>query len=141
MGRPQYGDTWWGAQWLQALTQIDHENRLPRGRTYANRGAVLDLAVQDCRIRARVQGSRPRPYDIDIERARPSPQPTPHAWSKRLAADAGLIGRLLNRELDPAVLQEARRLSHQGVSRALERPEDAAARAPTGPCRASTWQR
>ena len=45
--RTSYGRTWWGAQWLQALTQIDHENRLPRGRTYANRGAVLDLDVQD----------------------------------------------------------------------------------------------
>ena len=43
MSHPQYGRTWWGAQWLQALTQIDHDNRLPRGRTYANRGAVRDL--------------------------------------------------------------------------------------------------
>ncbi len=71
--------TWWGAQWLQALTQIDHDNRLPRGRTYANRGAVRDLAVHDCHIRARVQGSRPRPYDIDIG-VPATPQPTPHAW-------------------------------------------------------------
>ena len=109
-GRISYGRTWWGAQWLQALTQIDHENRLPRGRTYANRGAVLDLDVQDGRVRARVQGSRPRPYDVDIE-VPATPAADAARLVKRLAADAGLIGRLLNRDLDPAVLQEARRLS------------------------------
>jgi uncharacterized Zn finger protein len=109
-GRTPYGRTWWGAQWLQALTQIDHENRLPRGRTYANRGAVLDLVVQDGRVRARVQGSRPRPYDVDLE-VPATPAADAARLVKCLAADAGLIGRLLNRELDPAVLQEAGRLS------------------------------
>lgn len=108
--RPSYGRTWWGLQWLQALTQIDHENRLPRGRTYANRGTVLDLDVQDGLVRARVQGSRPRPYDVDIE-VPPTPVADAARLVKRLAADAGLIGRLLNRELDPAVLHEAQRLS------------------------------
>ncbi|HEY2928978.1 SWIM zinc finger family protein, partial [Piscinibacter sp.] len=108
--RTPYGRTWWGAQWLQALTQIDHENRLPRGRSYANRGAVLDLDVQDGHVRARVQGSRPRLYDVDIE-VPATPAADAARLVKRLAADAGLIGRLLNRELDPAVLQEARRLS------------------------------
>src|SRR5205809_752826 len=99
-GRTSYGRTWWGAQWLQALTQIDHENRLPRGRTYANRGAVLDLEVRDGRVRARVQGSRPRPYDVDIEVPATAAADATRLV-KRLAADAGLIGRLLNRELDP----------------------------------------
>jgi uncharacterized Zn finger protein/superfamily II DNA or RNA helicase len=108
--RTPYGRTWWGAQWLQALTQIDHENRLPRGRSYANRGAVLDLDVQVGHVRARVQGSRPRPYDVDIE-VPATPAADAARLVKRLAADAGLIGRLLNRELDRAVLQEARRLS------------------------------
>ena len=36
--RTTYGSTWWGAAWLQALTSIDYENRLPRGRTYLNQG-------------------------------------------------------------------------------------------------------
>jgi len=108
--RTAYGRTWWGAQWLQALTQIDHENRLPRGRSYANRGAVLDLDVQGGRVRARVQGSRPRPYDVDIE-VPATPAADAARLVQRLAADPGLIGRLLNRELDPAVLQEAQRLS------------------------------
>ena len=108
--RTAYGRTWWGEQWLQALTQIDNENRLPRGRTYANRGAVLDLDVRDGRVRARVQGSRPRPYEVDIG-VPATPAADAARLVKRLAGDAGLIGRLLNRELDPAVLQEAQRLS------------------------------
>ena len=106
MSKPQYGRTWWGEQWLQSLAQIDHDNRLPRGRTYANRGAVRDLVVQANRIRARVQGSRARPYDIDIE-VPPIAAADADRLAQRLAADAGLIARLLNRDLDPAVLKEA----------------------------------
>ncbi|MCB0580997.1 MAG: hypothetical protein KDD10_17015 [Phaeodactylibacter sp.] len=37
--RKSYGTTWWGRQWLNALKDIDFSNRLPRGRTYANKGA------------------------------------------------------------------------------------------------------
>jgi uncharacterized Zn finger protein/superfamily II DNA or RNA helicase len=107
--RATYGHTWWGAQWLQALTQIDHENRLPRGRTYANRGAVVQLKVEGSRVRAQVQGSRAQPYAVEIE-VPPTPAADAARLAKRLATDPGLIGRLLNRELDPAVLEEARSL-------------------------------
>ena len=109
MSHPQYGRTWWGAQWLQALTQIDHDNRLPRGRTYANRGAVRDLRVAGSLVTARVQGSRPRPYDVDID----VPQVDNALAGRlidRLAEDPGLIARLLNRELDPTVLPLAQQL-------------------------------
>ena len=67
MATQAYGKTWWGAQWLNALTHIDYDNRLPRGRTYANRGAVTRLEVQGGRIRAQVKGSRPRPYQVEID--------------------------------------------------------------------------
>ena len=109
MSHPQFGRTWWGAQWLQALTQIDHDNRLPRGRSYANRGAVRDLVVADSKVTARVQGSRPRPYDVDI--AIPKVDgPQAGRLMDRLAEDPGLVARLLNRELDPSVLQMAQQL-------------------------------
>jgi len=104
-----YGRTWWGAQWLQALTRIDHENRLPRGRAYANRGAVLRLAVEAGSIDARVQGSRAQPYVVRIE-VPPLRAADATRLVDRLAADAGLIARLLNRELDPAVLAAAQAL-------------------------------
>ncbi len=109
MSHPQYGRTWWGAQWLQALTQIDHDNRLPRGRSYANRGAVRDLVVADSKVTARVQGSRPRPYEVEIGVPKVD-SPQAGRLMDRLAADPGLVARLLNRELDPAVLQTAQQL-------------------------------
>ncbi len=106
LSRPTYGRTWWGAQWLHSLADIDHDNRLPRGRTYANRGAVRDLVVTDNRIQARVQGSRPRPYEVDIE-VPPIPAADAARLAQRLAKDPGLIARLLNRDLDPVVLKES----------------------------------
>ncbi len=45
-----YGQTWWGAQWLNSLSQIDYDNRLPRGRSYANKGAVTKIEIQHGRI-------------------------------------------------------------------------------------------
>ena len=45
MARKQYGTTWWGKQWLNALSGIDYSNRLPRGKTYANKGAAYDICL------------------------------------------------------------------------------------------------
>jgi uncharacterized Zn finger protein len=109
MSRPQYGRTWWGAQWLQALTQIDQDNRLPRGRTYANRGSVRDLVMVDSKVTARVQGSRPRPYEVEINVPQVDAQQASRLMD-HLAEDPGLVARLLNRELDPSVLQMAQQL-------------------------------
>ncbi|MEN3033175.1 helicase-related protein [Chromobacterium amazonense] len=67
MARATYGNTWWGEQWLKALTHIDHDNRLPRGRSYANKGAVKDLKQADGMLKAKVQGSRPSPYQVTIQ--------------------------------------------------------------------------
>ena len=39
----QYGNTWWGSEWLKALEEADHANRLPRGRVYARGGAVISM--------------------------------------------------------------------------------------------------
>ena len=107
MHRPtQFGLTWWGQQWLQALSHIDYDNRLPRGRRYAQQGAVRDMTVDGPTVRARVQGSRPQPYTVAID----VPALTA-AEAKRLvdaiATDPALIARLLNRELDPRVLELA----------------------------------
>ncbi|WP_066343070.1 SNF2-related protein [Azohydromonas lata] len=112
MSRASYGNTWWGEQWLQALAQIDYDNRLPRGRTYANRGAVRDLKMHEGSVRAHVQGSRPKPYVVDIHVPQVAAADAVRL-AERLAADPGLIARLLNRELDPAVLKEATSLGIQ----------------------------
>ena len=62
--RKTYGNTWWGQQWLNALANIDYSNRLPRGRTYANKGLARDIVINGNKITANVQGSRPRPYKV-----------------------------------------------------------------------------
>ncbi|MEH0158656.1 DEAD/DEAH box helicase [Limibacter armeniacum] len=57
MAKINYGKTWWGQQWLKALSDIDSTNRLPRGKTYANKGAVLDIKVSNGKVEAKVRGS------------------------------------------------------------------------------------
>ena len=64
--RKTYGNTWWGKQWLNAFNHIDYSNRLPRGRSYANRGFVTSIAIDGNRISAKVKGSRRTPYRVDI---------------------------------------------------------------------------
>jgi uncharacterized Zn finger protein len=50
--------TFWGESWCQNLEAYsDYSNRLPRGRTYARNGSVIDLQIEAGRVRAIVSGS------------------------------------------------------------------------------------
>lgn len=62
----QFGQTWWGEQFLNALKDIDYSNRLPRGRSYARDGSVVEIKTADNRIDAKVRGSRRTPYRVQI---------------------------------------------------------------------------
>ena len=62
----EFGKTWWGENFLQALTDIDYSNRLPRGRSYARNGFVAEIKTSDNRINAKVRGSRRTPYKVEI---------------------------------------------------------------------------
>jgi SNF2 family DNA or RNA helicase/uncharacterized Zn finger protein len=96
--KKSYGNTWWGEQWLNALANIDYSNRLPRGRTYANKGLVEDIQIKKNKIMASVQGSRPCPYKVSFsipkfrtnEKAR---------IIEIVTANPLYLSRLLNREL------------------------------------------
>lgn len=99
----QFGKTWWGQQWLNALNNIDYSNRLPRGSSYARKGAVTKIDIQDNRIRAKVAGSRPKPYNVDIILP-PFFDPELSRFIDALAAKPAIISKLLNRELAPEVL-------------------------------------
>jgi len=48
------------------LQRIMDSGRLSRGRSYARRGQVMDIQVQDGEITAKVQGSRRTPYEVYI---------------------------------------------------------------------------
>ncbi|MBK8969096.1 MAG: DEAD/DEAH box helicase family protein [Lewinellaceae bacterium] len=98
--RKAYGSTWWGEQWLQALNEIDFSNRLPRGRTYANKGLAHDLELDGNTISAKVTGTRPRPYKVRI--SVPKFDTETRERLLRLVTDNPLfLSKLLNRELPP----------------------------------------
>jgi len=50
--------TFWGKAWCHHIESFsDYENRLPRGRTYARNGSILDLQITKGAISALVMGS------------------------------------------------------------------------------------
>lgn len=104
----QFGKTWWGQQWLNSLNNIDYSNRLPRGGSYARKGAVTKITIEQNRINAKVAGSRPKPYNVDIILP-PFFDPELSRFIDALAEKPIIISKLLNRELDPEVLTIAER--------------------------------
>ena len=107
--RNEYGQTWWGKEWLNSLAQIDFDNRLPRGRTYANNGSVTSLKIDGNRIVAKVKGSYL--YKVTIEIPLFSDEQK-EKLTAAIGADAVILSRLLNRELDTEISAIAAR---QGI--------------------------
>ncbi|BDZ70605.1 DEAD/DEAH box helicase [Methanobacterium petrolearium] len=67
MARVQYGKTWWGEKWLDALKDIDFANRLPRGKTYANTGKVYDININGNIITGKVKGNYRQYYKVTVK--------------------------------------------------------------------------
>ena len=106
-----YGQTWWGAKWMNALSHIDYSNRLPRGRNYANKGAVQDLRISGNKIIAKVKGTRSKPYQVSV--GIPSFVPKEkEALSEIILNNPLLLSKLLNRELPESLhsMAEARHI-------------------------------
>jgi uncharacterized Zn finger protein len=95
--------TFWGKAWCDNLESYsDFENRLPRGRTYARNGSILDLQVQAGKITALVSGSDLYKVTIDITTCAPS------SWKSLKTRCAGQIGslvELLQGKLSKAVME------------------------------------
>ena len=104
-----FGKTWWGGEWLKALTHIDYANRIPRGARYARQGAVRSIEVKGNVIMAKVSGSRPTPYTVTIK-VPTFPQTGMDRLMDKLMQQPALISKLLNRELDPEVLSICKHL-------------------------------
>lgn len=82
--------TFWGDAWCRNLEAYsDYSNRLPRGRSYVRNGSVLDLKIEEGRVRALVSGTDL--YTVDIE-IKPLPK---KMWSKIKGQCAGQIGSLV----------------------------------------------
>ncbi len=82
--------TFWGKGWCEHIeTYSDYSNRLPRGRSYARNGSVIDLRVEPGVVHALVSGSRVYTVKIDV---------TPLAkarWKELVAECAGQIDSLI----------------------------------------------
>ena len=98
--------TWWGKAWCGNLERYaDFANRLPRGRTYARNGSVLDLQIAANSVTALVMGSNPKPYTITIK-IKPLGRKLEEALFARSRAALDSLQSLLSGEF-PAELKEA----------------------------------
>jgi uncharacterized Zn finger protein len=103
-----FGRTWWGRAWIEALEQrasLD-PNRLPRGRDYARGGTVGELSLGPGEVRARVQGRMTDPYQVRVRVRRF----TDDEWDDVLNAISARLGHaaaLLDGELPPEIAQDA----------------------------------
>ncbi|TXK28255.1 DEAD/DEAH box helicase [Pontibacter qinzhouensis] len=103
----KYGKTFWGKEWLNALKNIDYGNRLPRGSSYATKGAVKSIDIQSNQIVAQVQGSRPRPYKINIT-VPAFTDGQKEDLTELLASNPAWLAGLLNRQLPPELLEQVK---------------------------------
>jgi uncharacterized Zn finger protein len=102
--------TFWGKAWCDNLENYsDFENRLPRGRTYARNGSVVDLKIEPGRVKAYVSGSEIYHVKIEIDRVQAP------AW-KRIKSECSA-------SIDSLIDLLAGRFS-EGVMRRLTRPAD-----------------
>ena len=104
----EFGRTWWGRAWLEALEQrarLDPD-RLPRGLDYARSGAVADITFSPGEARARVRGRKSEPYQVRIRVRRFADD----EWDRVLEAIAARLGHaaaLLDGELSPEIAGDA----------------------------------
>lgn len=105
----QFGHTWWGRAWVDALerrARVD-PNRLARGRTYARQDRVTSLSVEPGRVIASVRGSRRLSYRTRIDVRTYGDD----EWARVVATIAGRAGHtaaLLDGELEPGIVDDAR---------------------------------
>lgn len=110
----QFGHTWWGAAWLDALETrgLADPSRLPRGRTYARQDRVVDPELSPGQLRAHVEGTDLYITSLHVR------QLTPAEWdvaldtiTNRAANAAALLSGELPRALADLLLPGAGDLS------------------------------
>ena len=109
--RMKFGTTWWGKAWIDALTNIDHTNRLQRGRTYYNQGHIESVTFHPhtLEVEALVSGSAYYPYEVTIRFTRIA-EADIERLVDAIAERPPLVAKLLNNELDPEVSEIAKSL-------------------------------
>ena len=83
--------TFWGKAWCDNLeSYVDYANRLPRGRSYARHGSVIDLQIAAGKIAALVSGTST--YEIGVT-IRPL---SPKSWTQIASECIGQIDSLVD---------------------------------------------
>lgn len=100
--RGAFVETWWGQRWLEVLESFDIGARLSRGRSYARKGQVLDLAIESGEVSAKVQGSRRTPYKVVVT-VKPIAARNWKRLGKAVAADTWSAARLVAGEMPETV--------------------------------------
>jgi len=99
------GKTWWSKRWIGVLESFHMGARLGRGRSYARRGQVMSIDVQEGLVTAKVQGSQRTPYKIKIA-LKPLSQKDWNKVTEAMAEQAIFVARLLAGEM-PQNIEEA----------------------------------
>ena len=96
------GRSWWAKRWMQILEGMGLGGRLGRGKNYATSGQVVSMAIEDSRLVARVQGTRPDPYEVTAGFRTPEGDAHRRIVAK-LRAEPMLVARLLVDDLPTEV--------------------------------------
>lgn len=114
MASQNYGTTWWGQRWLNALSGIDYESRIPRGKTYANTGKVFRLEFDTHRgiIKARVKGNYDPFYSVQLKLPRFSLDEIDRLVND-ISKSPVILANLSARKLDPKIEELAEK---RGIS-------------------------
>ena len=60
--RGEFGTNWWSKRWIEALESFQDTGRLSRGRSYARKGQVISIEIEQGLVTGCVQGTRKTPY-------------------------------------------------------------------------------
>jgi uncharacterized Zn finger protein len=94
--------SFWGQAWCDNLESYsDFANRMPRGRTYARNGSVVDLEIGGGRIGAVVGGSEVYEIEIEID---PLEKNVWRALVKQCSGQIGSLVELLQGKLSQSVM-------------------------------------
>lgn len=111
MAKVNYGTTWWGRRWLEAFSAIDHENKIPRGKTYANTGRVLDIEKDPSRhtVSSKVEGHYSPFYHVKLTLTPFTDEEKDRIMAAVMSSPL-LLAKLAARELAPELEDELGKL-------------------------------
>ena len=95
--------SFWGRSWCSNLESYsDYANRLPRGRTYARNGSIMDLQISAGRIDALVSGSQLYTVTLTIE---PLPATRWEAICRESSGEINSLVEILEGKLSKGVME------------------------------------